>query len=114
VYEIEAADVVVPGCLLLILAWAGVLMWRSTKLQRGLLGVALVPLVVASALVLLQMAVDCGTTVAITTMYICLAAVVLPYAIMVRHELARVIHAVLPIARLMRRRRRQVRPRISE
>jgi hypothetical protein len=100
----ETADVVVPGCLLLLLAWAALVMWRSVKPPRYLFNLALVPALVASGLVALQLAGGHGATLAIATMYVCVAAVVVPFAIITRHQLVRVIEVVFPIARLVRRR----------
>jgi hypothetical protein len=106
VYDVDTADVVVLGCLLLLLAWAGILMWRSVNPRRPLLIAASLPALVASALVAIQMTVGGTKLLAFVTIYVCVAAVIVPFAIMMRHELARVLHVVLPIARLVRRGRR--------
>jgi hypothetical protein len=103
---VESTDAVVVGCLLLVFAWAGILMWRSVKPPRYLWLSALLPALFASALVALQMAVDAGETVAIVTIYACAVAMIVPFAIMMRHQIVRLVQAVIPSARLVRRRRR--------
>jgi hypothetical protein len=104
--DVETIDAVVVGCLLLLLAWTGILMWRTLKPPRYLFVIAAVPAMVASALVVMQMAIDAGGTVAVTTIYLSVAAVFVPFTIMVRHQIVRLIEFVFPTARLVRRGRR--------
>jgi hypothetical protein len=106
VYDVSASDVVIPGCMLLILAWSGILMWRTVNPARPLFVAAVLPAIVASALVATQMAIGGTHVLGIVTIYLCVAAVIMPFGIMTRHQLVRLIEVVFPTARLVRRRRR--------
>ena len=97
----------VPGVLLLSLAWVAIGMWRSVKPPRTLLIVAVVPAVIATALVVWFTTRRPTERDLIVTMYACVAAVVVPFAIMMRHQVVRLIKFVFPSARLVQRRARR-------
>ena len=100
-------DVGVPGTLLLSLAWVAIGMWRSVKPPRPLFVVALVPALVATALVVWFSTRRPSESDLIATMFACVAAVVVPFAIMMRHQVVRLIKFVFPSARLVQRRTRR-------
>jgi hypothetical protein len=93
-------------CMLLVLAWIAIAMWRTVRPPTFLLVVALVPVLLASALVVIDRLAPGTERDQIINWYACVLAVVVPFAIMMRHQVARLIKAMLPTARLVRRRRR--------
>jgi hypothetical protein len=100
-----ASDLGPVECLLLVLAWSAMWMWRSVKPPAYVFFIALVPVLLASALTGLQLVRPGTKTESIATMYACTVAVIVPFALMMRHPLVRLVRMVLPRARLVRRRR---------
>jgi hypothetical protein len=87
-------------CLLLAIAWTMIFMWLSVKPTFGRFLVALVPALLASTVVAMQYSIQPGERATIT-MFACVAAVIAPATLMMKHQL----ELLFPRARLVRRRR---------
>lgn len=95
--------------MLLSLAFTAIYMWRSVRPPTFLFVTAIVPALVATVLVAIEQLVPGTERDQIVTMYACVLAVVVPSAIMMRHQFVRLVRAVFPRAHLVRRRAKSAR-----
>jgi len=86
------------------LAWTAIWMMRWAKPQPVLFGLALVPAAVATTLTVLWWP-ECTEQQLIYTMYASVIAVLVPFALMMQQQVARLVQFVFPRARVLRKRR---------
>lgn len=93
-----------PSLPLLALAWLAIWMWRWAKPSPVVFGLALVPASVATTLTVLWW--PEATEQQITyAMFAAEIAVLVPFLLMMRQQVARLVQFVFPRARLVRKRR---------
>ena len=100
----EHAELPIPQCMLLVFAWIMILMWRTVKPPQLLFVIALAPAAFATLLVVLQHYIKPSELDTTITMFACIAAVIVPASLMMRHQLVRLVKFVFPRARVVRRR----------